>query len=100
MSDDTPITEARQRSVRVEQDGRDVLLLEFGAARERIEWLQARNEQVKSEAVEVIAQAQRDSAQAQEFVNRVASQLVAWRMTALVALGLVAIMGLLVYASL
>ena len=75
---------------RVEQDGRELLLVELGAARERVAWLQVLNERHQNEAAEAAGQAQANA----ELARRAQSQVVAWRLASILSVGVFAIQAL------
>lgn len=75
---------------RVEQDGREVLLVELGATRERVSWLLAQNERLKDEVAAAVGQAQAHA----ELAGRAQSRAVNWRLVGIVAVGLYAIQAL------
>jgi len=90
MSEESIAAEGPHPAMRVEQDGREVLLLEFGAARARNEWLLAENEKLKREVTQTFAQTQEYAALANKFASAVAT----WRMLAILLGGLSAITSL------
>jgi hypothetical protein len=75
----------------VEQDGREVLLVELGAARERVSWLLAQNQQLGSEIAEAKGQVQAGG----ELVAQAQGRATTWRLVGIVAIGAYAIQALI-----
>lgn len=75
---------------RVEQDGREVLLVELGAARERVTWLVAQNERLRNEVADLALRAQ-EAVRAAELAQ---GRALTWRLVGILAVGLAAIQAL------
>jgi len=87
---DPPTAEPQEQArpdPRVEQDDRELLLVELGAARERVAWLQVLNERYQNEAAEAAGRAQANA----ELARRAQSQVVAWRLATILTVGVFAI---------
>jgi len=75
---------------RAEQDGREVLLVELGATRERVSWLLAQNDRLQNELAETVRQARTHAG----IAARAQGRALTWRLIGLVAVGLYAIQAL------
>lgn len=80
----------------LELGGRELLLVELGAVRERIEWVLAQNMRLEKEVSEVVARA----SEQENLLRRTELRLANWRVGGAIAAGLAAIMGLLAFAAL
>jgi len=76
--------------------GRELLLVELGTVRERIEWVLAENVRLEQEVAEVIARA----SEQENLLRRTELRLANWRVGGAIAAGLAAIMGLLAFGAL
>lgn len=89
----SPKPSEEQKPLRVEQDGREVLLVELGAARERVSWLVAQNDRFQEEARQAIVQSEAYAV----LAHRAQGQALAWRLAAIVAIGFAAVIAMISY---
>ena len=77
--------------VRVAQDGHEVLLVELGAARERLSWMGTQLDQARAETQQVAERAEQWAA----LQSRTRDSALTWRLLAIIGYGIAAVLGLL-----